>query len=63
MARFLVNFGFYVNVYAFIVLAVTAMWCIFPSYPENIMTTGRWIIAAGITLCVLAKRSIKHGNA
>lgn len=64
MARFLVNLGFYSNVYAFIAWAVTAIWCIFPSYPENTMTTGRWIIAAGITLCVFVKRrTAKHGNA
>lgn len=63
MARFLINLGFYLNVYAFIVWVVTAIWCFLPSYPESIMLAGRWIIAAGITLCVLAKRSIKHGNA
>lgn len=63
MARFLINFGFYSNVYAFIVWAVTAVWRIFPSYPESTMLAGRWIVAAGITLCILAKRSIKHGNA
>lgn len=64
MARFLVNFGFYSNVYAFIVLAVTAIWDFLPSYPESIMLAGRWIIAAGITLCILTKRrAAKHGNA
>lgn len=63
MARFLVNLGFYLNVYAFIVLAVTAVWYFLPLYPENTMLAGRWIIAAGITLCVLTKRGVKHGNA
>ena len=63
MARFLINLGFCLNVYAFIVWAVTAVWCIFPSYPENTMLAGRWIIAAGITFCILAKRGVKHGNA
>ena len=63
MARFLVNLGFYSNVYTFIVLAVTAVWYFLPLYAESIMLTGRWIIAAGITLCILAKRSIEHGNA
>ena len=63
MARFLINLGFYSNVYAFIVLAVTAIWYFLPLYSESIMLAGRWIIAAGITLCVLAKRGIKHGNA
>ena len=62
MARFLINLGFYLNVYAFIVLAVTAIWCFLPLYPESIMLAGRWIVAAGITLCILARR-IKHGNA
>ena len=62
MARFLINLGFYSNVYAFIVWAVTAVWCIFPSYHESTMLAGRWIVAAGITLCIFVKRSIKHGN-
>ena len=63
MARFLINLGFYSNVYAFIVWAVTAVWCIFPSYPESTMLAGRWIIAAGITFCIFVKRSIEYGNA
>ena len=63
MTRFLVNLGFYSNVYAFIVLAVTAIWYFLPSYSESTMLAGRWIVAAGITFCILAKRSIKHGNA
>ena len=63
MARFLINLGFYLNVYAFIVLAVTAIWCFLPSYPESIMLVGRWIIAAGITFCIFVKRSIEYGNA
>ena len=64
MARFLVNLGFYLNIYAFIVLAVTTIWYFLPSYPESIMLAGRWIIAAGITFCVLVKRrTVKYGNA
>ena len=46
MARFLVNLGFYLNVYAFIVLAVTAIWYFLPLHSENTMLAGRWIVAA-----------------
>ena len=63
MIKLLYKFGFYLNVYAFIVLAVTSVWYLLPLYPESTMIIGRWIIAAGITFCILAKRSIKHGNA
>ena len=56
MLKFVGELTFYSAIFAFVVVVMTFAWEAFPSYPKEVMESGRWIVASGIVTWMLYNR-------